>query len=276
SPIAKFEDTLSPEEAVDHLELPDVSSVRPHRPLLGRPKDTYHFYQASGGQHIYMHSLNAQCLSKEYGNLENSPRTITATVVAIERIFMTEEMRKRLRYLNHIPLTTEFHVVELKIKPPVLSKETLKHFQPDFDKRRKFRQRKAKEEKKQASKNDVEFKKAHGIYVEPEVHIPLDNTAHFPSHLASYAAVGGDRQRRESTNSDIFPDTVLAANDAPGSPVSASPRQAEQMASSPSFASFAQVTLVSVWKSKTKRFSTNVNESDVGHSSLRNCPVKAG
>ena len=171
-----------------------------------------------------MHSLNAQCLTSEYGSLESSPRTVTATVVAIERIFMTEvritafpadilsssrllsvrghnkpavlsptglcaartlvvfslskksyqsvdkwldpsakvgsyhimqinmcrlvgtglcihwnavthlyclpqEMRKRLRYLNHIPLTTEFHVVELKIKPPVLSKETLKRFQ---------------------------------------------------------------------------------------------------------------------------------------------------
>lgn len=239
SPLVNLQDSLSPEEAVDHLELPDVSSTCPRKPQGNRPKDTYHFYQASGGQHIYMHSLNTQCLTREYGSLENSPKSITATIVAMERIFMTEEMRKRLRYLNHIPLTTEFRVVELKIKPPVVSKETLKHFQPDFDKRRKLRQKKAKEDKIRANKNEVIWQKAHGLYMAPEVHIPLDNTTHFPSHLAS--CVGpAERQRKESANSDIFSDTGSGTNNGPGSPVSTSPNQVEKLATSPSFASFAQ------------------------------------
>ncbi|GFO44352.1 hypothetical protein PoB_007085700 [Plakobranchus ocellatus] len=238
SPTSDIKGTLTPEEAADHLELPDSAvSYRQKRTNGSKPKDTFHFYQASTGQHIYMHSLNAQCLTREYGSLENSPKTVTATIVAIERIFMTEEMRKRLRYLNHIPLTTEFHVVELKIKPPVLSKETLKHFQPDFDKRRKFRQKKAKEEKIRASKNEVEHKKAHGIYVAPEIHIPLDNTVDFPSHLASSPETR-ERQRKESINSDIFPD--LGSSDGPGSPGSGSPRFGDIAGSSPSFASFAQ------------------------------------
>ncbi|RUS77856.1 hypothetical protein EGW08_014369 [Elysia chlorotica] len=231
--LVDLKDTLTPEEATEHLELPDTSGYRRQLPQEARSKDTYHFYQASSGQHIYMHSLNAQCLTREYGNLENSPRTVTATIVAIERIFMTEEMRKRLRYLNHIPLTTEFHVVEMKFKPPVVSKETLKHFQPEFEKRRKFRQRKAREEKARASMNEVEHRKAHGTYVAPEIHIPLDNTTDFPSYMA-------ERQRKESTNSDFFPDSTSAGSDGQGSPGSPSPRSTEALATSPPLASFAQ------------------------------------
>lgn len=48
------------------------------------------YISASTGQHMYLHSLNAHCLTKEYGSLENSPETIKATIMSIERCFMTE------------------------------------------------------------------------------------------------------------------------------------------------------------------------------------------
>ena len=43
-------------------------------------------------------------------------------------VVLHQDVRKRLRYLNHLPLTCEFHVVELDLKPPMVSKDTLKHF----------------------------------------------------------------------------------------------------------------------------------------------------
>lgn len=45
---------------------------------------------AADGQQIYLHALNARCLVKEYGGLEYSPDTVTADIVEIENIFMSE------------------------------------------------------------------------------------------------------------------------------------------------------------------------------------------
>lgn len=214
---------LTPEEAADHLELPEGGglSLSLQRDS-SQTKDTYYFYQASTGQHIYLNSLNAQCLTKEYGSLENSPEVLEAHIVAIERIFMNEDVRKRLRYLNHIPLTCEFHVVELRFQPPLISRETLQHFQPEFDKRRKARLRKKKEEKERARQQEVAHKASFGIY--PEVQIPLDNLTQFPAHLgssstASLPATGSEQSEpisvRGSSWSGSGSDTLASS---PGSP----------------------------------------------------------
>ena len=39
---------------------------------------------------MYLHSLNARCLVREYGSLENSPQQINATIVEKESVFVTE------------------------------------------------------------------------------------------------------------------------------------------------------------------------------------------
>ena len=52
------------------------------------------FLSAATGQHIYLHSVNARCLQQEYGSLENCPETISASIVAIKRMFMTEVIFK--------------------------------------------------------------------------------------------------------------------------------------------------------------------------------------
>ncbi|CAG5120835.1 unnamed protein product, partial [Candidula unifasciata] len=202
---------LTPEEAADHLELPEAGTgLFSQQRNSGRNKDTYYFYQASSGQHIYLNSLNAQCLTREYGNLEHSPEVIRAKIVAIERIFMSEDVRKRLRYLNHIPLTCEFHVVELKFQPPLISRETLQHFQTEFDKRHKARLRKKKEEKERARQQEVEHKASFGIY--PEVQIPLDNLTQFPASLGSFSSLGSlEGSFGSSVRSDDVTETVTEA-----------------------------------------------------------------
>lgn len=39
-----------------------------------------------------------------------------------------QDIRQRHRYLCHLPLTCEFSICELALKPPVISKETLELF----------------------------------------------------------------------------------------------------------------------------------------------------
>lgn len=157
---AVLADSMPVEEAAEHLEMPahpDLVSSKT------RTEDAFYFYQAEDGQHIYMHALNARCLVKEYGALQHCPDTITGTIVEMENIFMTEDLRKRLRYLGHLPLTCEFQVVELAIKPPILSKETLKFFSEDIEKRRSMRQRKHREERRRSKRIQEDEKKKMGI-----------------------------------------------------------------------------------------------------------------
>lgn len=107
---------------------------------------------------MFLHPVNIRCLLREYGSLEASPNYITAAVVEIVGHTVTEvgahnqplrksnslqffffffkccllkllqEIRRRHRYLAHLPLTCEFSICELVLQPPVLSKETLETF----------------------------------------------------------------------------------------------------------------------------------------------------
>uniref|UniRef100_A0A8D0DIN5 E3 ubiquitin-protein ligase RNF10 n=1 Tax=Salvator merianae TaxID=96440 RepID=A0A8D0DIN5_SALMN len=142
----------------------------------------YYFYQAEDGQCLYLHPVNVRCLIQEYGSLENSPEKITATVVEISGHSMTEDVRQRHRYLCHLPLTCEFGICELALKPPVISKETLQMFSDDIEKRKRLRQKKARDERRRERRIEMEENKKQGRY--PEVRIALENLQQFPAFSA--------------------------------------------------------------------------------------------
>ncbi|XP_053135927.1 RING finger protein 10 isoform X2 [Hemicordylus capensis] len=139
----------------------------------------YYFYQAEDGQCLYLHPVNVRCLVQEYGSLEKSPEKITATVVEISGHSMTEDVRQRHRYLGHLPLTCEFSICELSLKPPVISKETLQMFSDDIEKRKRLRQKKAHDERRRERRIEMEENKKQGRY--PEVRLPLENLQQFPA-----------------------------------------------------------------------------------------------
>ncbi|KAL4223854.1 RING finger protein 10 [Mactra antiquata] len=144
-PIEVLPDIMPVEEAAEHLELPSHTGDKT-RNKSG--DNAFYFYQADDGQNIYLHSLNARCLVKEYGSLEHCPQKITANIVEKESVFVTEELRKRLRYLSHLPLTCGFEVVELALKPPLIDKDTLRHFHDDIERRKRLRNKRAREDKR--------------------------------------------------------------------------------------------------------------------------------
>lgn len=164
-----------PERAVEDKpveETPQTSQAAHHGPY-------YYFYQAEDGQQMFLHPVNVRCLLREYGSLENSPQSITATVVEIDGQTVNEDIRRRHRYLSHLPLTCEFSLCELKLEPPILSKETLDSFADDLEKRKRLRQKKARDEKRREKRIEIEENRKHGKY--PEVHIGLENLQHFPA-----------------------------------------------------------------------------------------------
>uniref|UniRef100_A0A8C8RGQ9 E3 ubiquitin-protein ligase RNF10 n=1 Tax=Pelusios castaneus TaxID=367368 RepID=A0A8C8RGQ9_9SAUR len=155
------------------------SKVTASRGHLSNSSSFYYFYQAEDGQCMYLHPVNVRCLVREYGSLENSPDKITAAVVEITGYSMTEDVRQRHRYLCHLPLTCEFCICELALKPPVISKETLETFSDDIEKRKRLRQKKARDERRRERRIEMEENKKQGKY--PEVHIALENLQQFPA-----------------------------------------------------------------------------------------------
>lgn len=152
--------------------------------------------------------MNVKMLEMQYGNLENSPHIITGKLLEKEGGSLTEDLRRRLRYLCHLPLTCQFEVAEIELKPPIVSEEVLFSFRGNFiirsvlyfhfkinysimdiliyiidfiDQlalRHKRRQQREREERKREKKITEEENKRMGRYPTPIVHI--DSQRHFP------------------------------------------------------------------------------------------------
>merc|ERR1719378_1742288 len=182
-----------------------------------KPKsDRYHFYQAEDGQNIFLHSINARTLIEEYGALDFGPLKVQGQIIDYEYYTMTKELLKRFRYLSHLPLSSEFMICELILKPPLLSKRTIQNFMPEFKNRKALRLKKFKEQQKFDRQAYAIENKKYGFHVDPEyeddIGIDLANVEDFPSNLS--------RDSQESLIKDASP--------GPGSSNSA--------ASAPSFA----------------------------------------
>lgn len=127
-------------------------SARPLSPVS--TSTSYHyFYQADDGQNIFLSSVNSRCLIKEYGGLEYCPDTITAQILEMEALSQSDELRKRYRHLSHLPLTCEFVICELDMKPPIISQETLNFFKGEIQHRKQQRQKKLRIERKREQKS---------------------------------------------------------------------------------------------------------------------------
>jgi len=141
------------EEGVTVTDL-DISTVQTV-PTVGQPRQVFYFYQSSDGQPIYLHALNVQMLVKEFGALEKCPPVIQAEILEKEGAVMSEHMRDRLRYLKHLPVSTNFEVAELDLSY-LVSKETTKVFKDQVDTRQRKRNRKLRDEKRREKKIEHE------------------------------------------------------------------------------------------------------------------------
>lgn len=162
---------------VEDLEIPSVLQTNTRQSEIP-PLKHFYFYQAADGQHIYLHALNVRMLEHCYGSLEHCPPTLTGRIIEKESGSMTEELRHRLRCLQHLPITCQFEVAEIHLKPPVVSKETLDFFQDQLEVRKRRRQRRAWDERRREKKIIEEENRRWGHY--PAPHIRIESRHHFP------------------------------------------------------------------------------------------------
>lgn len=141
----------------------------------------YYFYQSADGQNIYLHSLNVRMLQTMYGSLENSPQVLKGKIIQKENYSMTEDFRKRLRYLQHLPLTCQFEVVEVNLEPPVISSDVLEKFRDEIIFRQKNRMKRAREEKKRERQINEMNDRQMGKLMSKLANINIMSPQEFPS-----------------------------------------------------------------------------------------------
>ncbi|XP_043468016.1 RING finger protein 10 isoform X2 [Leptopilina heterotoma] len=176
----------------------------------------FYFYQAENGQHVYLHAMNAKMLEMEYGSLEHCPRTIMGKLLEKEEGSLTEDLRRRLRYLCHLPLTCQFEIAEIELLPPLVSQNVLQQFHDQLDTRQRKRHRKDREERKREKKINEEENKRMGKFPTRKVHI--ESRRHFPQWQ---------------------PDSTQTGVSIPSPPESTAP---SSVASSPSLTPFEEVS----------------------------------
>jgi hypothetical protein len=188
------EDNLIDEDCdltVDDIDITPVSSNVKH----------FCYYQAPNGQNVFLHSMNSKMLQLMYGSLENSPQTVRGKIVQITCCTMNEDLRKRLRYLQHLPVSSVFEVVELEFHHGIISKDVFNvfkgsnyyfylnyltyfgNFLDDLFQRRKHRQRREREEKKrERTINEINDRQMGKILSSTSMNIDIDSTTQFPEY----------------------------------------------------------------------------------------------
>ncbi|XP_031631421.1 uncharacterized protein LOC116345847 [Contarinia nasturtii] len=164
------------------LTLSDIAIAAPENPTAAN-ENCFYFYQSSDGQHLYLHSINIRMLQAMFGSLEHAPKTINGRILQKESCSMTDELRKRLKYLQHLPVTCQFDVVEIEFESSsaIISNDVQAKFKDELIQRHKNRQRRAREECKREKHIDRENERRIGKIIHTAINIDVSSEQQFPS-----------------------------------------------------------------------------------------------
>lgn len=162
----------------------------------------FYYYQAPNAQNVFLHSINSRMLQEMYGCMDKSPHKIRGKIVQIECCTMNEDLRKRLKYLQHLPCSSVFEVVEIEFEPGLVSNRVIDSFKGEFScqnvtgfianinsftdelfHRRKIRQRRERDERKhEKAINEINDRQMGKIMKMASANINIGSTLHFPEY----------------------------------------------------------------------------------------------
>lgn len=150
-----------------------AKSLRDRRPSHSgqhAPAD-YFFYQAL--LHYYLSPLDIRILREAFGSFASFPSTILPRVERVSTAVVDEELRKRAKYLGHLPNGCEVNFLECDWADTV-APEVLAKFLPEIERRRRRNEEKETREEKARvyAEKEEEKRYAHLRRKRPEAESP--------------------------------------------------------------------------------------------------------
>ncbi|KAJ5105202.1 hypothetical protein NUU61_002549 [Penicillium alfredii] len=153
STLATYDEVDHLSEAVSKIHVDSDSNTRSRHKTWSKEAQSsqvsdqpYYFYQAL--PQFYLSPLDIRILKAAFGEYSLFPATILPRVEHISTgHIVDDELRKRVKYLGHLPQGCEVNFLECDWRDVVVP-EVLRHFRAEIDKRRKRnREKEAREEK---------------------------------------------------------------------------------------------------------------------------------
>jgi hypothetical protein len=104
---------------------------------------------AADGRNAFMNPLNMAMLWRSFGTAPATwPQLLQFRILEIECLTMTVELRKRFKFLQHVPVNTCVQLVEVELKCPLIQEEVLSYFAPQLSQRKRRRSERIRHEKR--------------------------------------------------------------------------------------------------------------------------------
>ncbi|CEQ42246.1 SPOSA6832_04029, partial [Sporobolomyces salmonicolor] len=107
----------------------------------------YYYYQASSGQPIFLQPLDIRILKSHFGTYQAMPDTIEVLVEGADEGSMNDELRRRCKWLAHLPIASDVVFIEADLSK-VVSRKSLEPYATALKQRRNKRRDKARKEDK--------------------------------------------------------------------------------------------------------------------------------
>ncbi|KAJ1654043.1 hypothetical protein IWQ61_005957 [Dispira simplex] len=123
---------------------------------IDQDEEVHFYYQADDGQHIYLHPLDWRVIQYEFKEQRGQPlpSNLTLMVQWKEETTMTEDLRRRCKYLSHLPLGCDLVFVQVDLQG-LISTECYEAFASTLERRRERQLAKLVHEKQEAKLAEV-------------------------------------------------------------------------------------------------------------------------
>lgn len=136
-------------------DLTETNKKSPKSPVV-------YFHQSSDGQPYFLCPLNIKILKGQFGSYDRFPTHLVASLLEIETFVMNEELRKRHRYLSHLPIGCHFALCEVDLQN-IVSPSVLAQFSTEINRRAINRKTKAMREEREGQIMQLRIRTALGF-----------------------------------------------------------------------------------------------------------------
>jgi len=118
---------------------------------------TYYYYQAASGLPIFLHPLDIRILVAHFNGYASFPDSILVRVEGTSESTVNDDLRKRCKYLSHLPEGTDVIFIEADLEG-VVGVEGLKNFEGPLKTRANKRKEKARKDDRAKARAEERMK----------------------------------------------------------------------------------------------------------------------